>query len=255
MCVRWYSLLLEQIRRSNGRDHRAGSEGKIDYFHDDDQDRPRWVDRWTPRKHQFPDFIKRGRFSCDQLPTRPSEPIKTVEIDTISTTPARCSHKSIPTHHNTNNITTPTPLKIRTIHLHPHSASPRCLRDESRSSCVDARTPVRHQNPPNYMAATASAMARLRSQSAPRQRPLTPEREKISSAKKRLSFPVNDGGCSDGGGVRRPGSKNINVDCSGLVGRRSSMSCYTESVDDDDDDEEEVYYHLSSNDYPRRWLR
>nr|GMD55073.1 protein IQ-DOMAIN 14-like [Ipomoea batatas] len=50
-----------------------------------------------------------------------------------------------------------------------------------------------HQTPtsqPNYMASTASAMAR--SQSAPRQRPLTPDREKNPSAKKRLSFPVPD---------------------------------------------------------------
>lgn len=41
---------------------------------------------------------------------------------------------------------------------------------------------------PNYMAATASAMARSRSESAPRQRPSTPERGNLSSAKKRLSF-------------------------------------------------------------------
>ncbi|KAJ6423134.1 hypothetical protein OIU84_024129 [Salix udensis] len=46
---------------------------------------------------------------------------------------------------------------------------------------------------PNYMAATESAKARVRSQSAPRQRPATPERERCGSelpAKKRLSFPV-----------------------------------------------------------------
>lgn len=45
---------------------------------------------------------------------------------------------------------------------------------------------------PNYMAATASTKARIQSQSAPRQRPLTPEREKMCSAKKRLSFPIPD---------------------------------------------------------------
>ncbi|KAL2536312.1 IQ-domain 18 [Forsythia ovata] len=42
---------------------------------------------------------------------------------------------------------------------------------------------------PNYMAATESAKSRIRSQSAPRQRPSTPERERMG-AKKRLSFPV-----------------------------------------------------------------
>ncbi|PKU75597.1 hypothetical protein MA16_Dca027656 [Dendrobium catenatum] len=42
---------------------------------------------------------------------------------------------------------------------------------------------------PNYMAATESAMVRFRQQSAPKQRPMTPEREAASSAaKKKLMF-------------------------------------------------------------------
>ncbi|KAK4480535.1 hypothetical protein RD792_013612 [Penstemon davidsonii] len=46
---------------------------------------------------------------------------------------------------------------------------------------------------PNYMATTASAMARVSwSHSTPRQRPSSPCREQTSSAKKRLSFPGSD---------------------------------------------------------------
>ena len=52
---------------------------------------------------------------------------------------------------------------------------------------------------PNYMAATASAKARYRSQSAPRQRNSTLEKENIGSVKKRLTFPAPDphGGGTD----------------------------------------------------------
>ncbi|MCD7460357.1 hypothetical protein HAX54_043388, partial [Datura stramonium] len=88
---------------------------------------------------------------------------------------------------NINGLPMTPPLKMKNILV--HSASPRCRKEEKsrllfRNSCPAAD----HQ--PNYMAATASARARERSQSAPRQIPMTPEREKTSAAKKHLSFPV-----------------------------------------------------------------
>ncbi|KAI4338028.1 hypothetical protein L6164_016382 [Bauhinia variegata] len=49
---------------------------------------------------------------------------------------------------------------------------------------------ARHSVVPKYMAATASAKPRYRSQSAPRQRVSTPEKEISMSVKKSLSFPV-----------------------------------------------------------------
>lgn len=92
------------------------------------------------------------------------------------------------------------PFQYRTKYLQVHSASPRCLKDARNFMMAQTPTPgldchkmFGRENAvtasvPNYMAATASAMARSRSESAPRQRPLTPERGNLSSAKKRLSF-------------------------------------------------------------------
>lgn len=118
-------------------------------------------------------------------------------------------------HHQSVTVT-PSPSKTRPIQV--RSASPRFQRDDrsysqtpslrsnyyytggvcnqtgsgaSVSSIISSGTS--HSTLPNYMAATESAKARIRSQSAPRQRPSTPERDRIGSlAKKRLSFPVPD---------------------------------------------------------------
>lgn len=61
---------------------------------------------------------------------------------------------------------------------------------------------------PKYMAATASANARVRSLSAPRQRPSTPEREGNNGLmeKKRLSFADVDPPCNDTAGACNLGS-------------------------------------------------
>ncbi|VFQ67918.1 unnamed protein product [Cuscuta campestris] len=89
---------------------------------------------------------------------------------------------------------TPSPSKPKQVQV--RATSPRrlekcystantpCLRTGSRFSTSSNSASV-----PNYMAATESAKARVRSQSAPRQRPPTPERERgTGSAKKRLSY-------------------------------------------------------------------
>lgn len=68
---------------------------------------------------------------------------------------------------------------LRSLHIHRMSIS------MSENSCPLPR--------PNYMAATASAIARVRPSSTPRQRLSSPSREQpTGSARKRLSFPVHD---------------------------------------------------------------
>ncbi|XP_062119994.1 protein IQ-DOMAIN 17-like [Humulus lupulus] len=158
---------------------------------------------WTRRHSLNKQWESTGRASCDHI----IDPIKTVEIDTyrpysnLSPIPHRAQH------HNQHNYQrqqqqqrpqnsycyftppaqvqyqqplTPPSSKLRNLHNLTNTISPRCIN----------KTP-----PYNYMAATASAKAR--SQSAPRQRAsptVTPEAEKTTaagpSARKRLSFPV-----------------------------------------------------------------
>lgn len=150
------------------------------------------------------------------------DPVKIVEIDKIQSSKAHNSqdqHRRISssTLHRLNQKLSIRSSPFRTKPLQMNSVSPRCLGKEHKYSA--AQSPPAHytdyprrvvrcensvpsSNQPKYMAATASANARLRSLSAPRQRPLTPERETKGVEKKRLSFtefdPYNDrgGACS-----------------------------------------------------------
>ncbi|KAK4736791.1 hypothetical protein R3W88_000488 [Solanum pinnatisectum] len=155
-----------------------------------------------------------SRASCDQ----PRDRIKNIEIDTACSysdsdiefwrlhhqyyhdhqqkfysscvVPSPLSHRA-----NINALPMTPPLKMKNIQV--HSASPRSRREENnhhRMALLSHRANVNSSptaaDQPSYMAATASARARERSQSTPRQIPMTPEREKTSATKKRLSFPI-----------------------------------------------------------------
>lgn len=213
------------------------------------EEKHRLSDQWMTMKQ----WEKTTRASSDQR-----EMIKTVEIDTsrpysyINLNFQRSQNQSYHYHSDSsplrrtrenliiNSRTTPSPSKTKPLQV--HSASPRCPREERdstkaqtsdlRSVCYDG-TGANADSVPNYMNATESAKARARSQSAPRHRSVTPEKEKLFSTKKRLSFPIPDPyngvGTSEGGYeyyLRSPNCRNRYKEHSGMEQRSTTSSVY-----------------------------
>ncbi|XP_021889665.1 protein IQ-DOMAIN 1 isoform X2 [Carica papaya] len=173
------------------------------------------------------------------------------------------------THHH-HSPATPSPSKSRPLQV--RSASPCCQKEDK--TYRTSQTPslrsnyvyngIVHQQGrgdcssnsgntiggaplPNYMAATESAKARIRSQSAPRQRPSTPERDRVGSARKRLSFPVPDPNGAYRHNLRSPSFKSISGSHFGLEQQSNYSSCCTESLGGE--------ISPSSTSDLRRWLR
>ncbi|KAJ6376717.1 hypothetical protein OIU76_025799 [Salix suchowensis] len=162
-----------QIWRS-GRNPSAGDEKEL-------EDRARWLDRWMATKQ----WETSSRASTD----RKDSNIKTVEMDTSR--PFSYSQRLQTQNHlqkqlSRHSVASPFHGSQSSLSLHQYSPiTPVSLQTQAPPSGGAAAIL------PNYMAATESAKARVRPQSAPRQRPSTPERERGgSAAKKRLSFPV-----------------------------------------------------------------
>ncbi|KAK8944119.1 hypothetical protein KSP39_PZI008535 [Platanthera zijinensis] len=151
----------------------------LEELEEDEEGPPRWLERWMASRTPFDS----SRCSWGRASTDHRVPIKTLEIDTARPFSSAASRRPVqPLDSLHRSPATPSPAKAS--HLHVRSASPRFVHTPS---LVSAGRAV-----PNYMAATESAKARLRSQSAPRQRAPTPERERAASVKKRLSYPMQE---------------------------------------------------------------
>lgn len=246
-----------QVWRS-GRNPFAGDE-------EDLEERTKWLQRWMATKR----WESSSRASTDKRDAIKTVEIDTSRPYSYSASNVRRSsvyqnqHLRPPTPHSTaspfhkahHNLSlhlspvTPSPSKTRPLQV--RSASPRCLKEEESHST--AHTPnlasihcfngsmcrqgastngdVASAVLPNYMAATESAKARVRSESAPRQKPSTPERERGGgSARKRLSYPVPEAPLSSTSttcssmlskSLRSPSFKSVHANLS---------SCYTDSL-------------------------
>ncbi|RYR74952.1 hypothetical protein Ahy_A02g009675 isoform B [Arachis hypogaea] len=273
----------QQIWR-NGRKSSIGNEDEL-------EERPKWLDRWMATKPwetrgrastDQRDPIKTVEIDTSQpysyLGTNYRRSHPNYQYNPHHHQPQRHSIAS-PLHRSHQNgslhpsTATPSPAKSRSIQV--RSASPRCVRDDR--SYHTSQTPSLRSNYhytgslcqnggragtssggsgtlPNYMAATESAKARIRSQSAPRQRPSTPERDRVGGAKKRLSFPVPPdpynvgiGYGNYGHSLRSPSFKSVSASHFGLEQQSNYSSCCTESLGGE--------VSPSSTSDLRRWLR
>ncbi|XP_076955719.1 protein IQ-DOMAIN 17-like [Bidens hawaiensis] len=218
------SQAFSQETRGNRRNPSMGSDSELSLGNSH-----QWLDRWMGSNRPM------TRASTDQR-----DRIKTVEVDTsqpYSYLPPNLSRKSsYQYNHRPAGLVTPSQSKTRPVQVRsasPHYSNPSqspSLRSNYSFNSVTKQRPrgsTSGSSMPNYMAATESAKARVRSQSAPRQRPSTPDRDRPGLAKKRLSFPVPDPHSAYKQASLRSPSFSSTVN--GVEQHSNYSSCYTES--------------------------
>ncbi|KAJ8764922.1 hypothetical protein K2173_010387 [Erythroxylum novogranatense] len=199
-----YAFSSQIWRSETGRKASAGSEKEL-------EEKTGWPDRRMAAKQ------------CE-ISNRASTDIKTIERR------YRYQNHPTPTPYSVASplhMFTPSPCRSRIKPLQVRSASPRLTKEEKHCYSHSPSFGYRQHsinNPaniavPNYMASTESAKARIRSQSAPKHRPSTPEK-----AKKRLYYPPPEPlGCS----LRSPSFKSLPC---GHVGIQHLSNCHTLSL-------------------------
>lgn len=171
--------------------------------------------------------LKQGKISSRALTTQRRNPVKSGEINfrrsQFAASP-RGYQKSL-CNSSVQPPETPSPAKLKPVQVRPTTSPGHLERSHSTANtprfCPTNRSTnfaPRYSTSgmlPGYMASTESAKSRLRSQSAPRHRPSTPDRERDWSAKRCLSYSIHN--------LRTPKSKNGEA-------AGSEYSCNTDSV-------------------------
>ncbi|KAJ0451220.1 putative IQ motif, EF-hand binding protein [Helianthus annuus] len=187
----------QEEKMRNGRNPSMESDNELGLG-----DRHQWLDRWMGSKPW--ETRPMARASTDQR-----DGIKTVEVDTSQ------PYSNLPPNHYRRSS------YQYNLHHHHHQ-NPR-----NSSASPLHRAPV--------TPSPSKTRARVRSQSAPRQRPSTPERDRPGSAKKRLSFPVPDphsGRVYNQQNLRSPSFTSVNEPYAymGIEQQSNYSSYYTESI-------------------------
>ncbi|KMT12488.1 hypothetical protein BVRB_5g104150 [Beta vulgaris subsp. vulgaris] len=160
-------------------------------MNDEENKDSEWLSQWLESKEYSEN---NNRLTTTQR----IEAIKDIEMESLQPhlrTPSTRRHSLHVASSPLNNTTRPTTPFLHEIRPRQvQSASPRCakagFRSHSAANTPSLRVSCPTATTPNYMAATESAKARARTQSTPRQRHSTSDRERGGSAKKRLSFPL-----------------------------------------------------------------